>query len=79
VHAVAVTLAWRDAGKVAVPDEAVDFGQLDPGLDEPAAGGPGTWLAASPASSKRHNSTLSATSENRVKFVPHPSHVAPSG
>src|SRR5580704_12270732 len=32
-----------------------------------------------PASSNRHSSTRSATSENRAKFVPHPSHVAPSG
>src|ERR1039457_5055493 len=35
--------------------------------------------APSPASSKRDSCTRSATSENRVKFVPHPSHVAPSG
>ena len=45
VHAVAVTLAWRDAGKVAVPDEAVDFGQLDPGFDELAVSSSGTVVA----------------------------------
>ena len=32
VHAVAVALAGLDAGQVAVPDEAVDLGQLDAGL-----------------------------------------------
>jgi len=34
VHAVTVTLSRRDAGQVAMPDEAVDFGQLDQGLGE---------------------------------------------
>src|SRR5208337_741582 len=34
VHAVAVTLSRRDAGQVAMPDEAIDLGQLDPGLGE---------------------------------------------
>src|ERR1035441_10662452 len=37
VHTVAVTLARCDAGQVAVPDKAVDFGQLDLRLGEPAA------------------------------------------
>ena len=36
VHAVAVPLPRRDAGQVAVPDEAVDLGQLDPGLGQRA-------------------------------------------
>jgi hypothetical protein len=36
VHTVAVTLSRRDAGQVDVPDEAIDFGQLDRGLGEPA-------------------------------------------
>ena len=37
VHPVAVPLPGRDTGQVAVPDEAVDLGQLDPGLAERAA------------------------------------------
>jgi hypothetical protein len=36
VYTVAVTLSRRDAGQVDVPDEAIDFGQLDRGLGEPA-------------------------------------------
>jgi hypothetical protein len=34
VHAVAIALSRRDAGQVAMPDEAVNFGQLDPSLGE---------------------------------------------
>ena len=37
VHAIAVTLARCDAGQVAVPDEVVDFGQLDLRFCERAA------------------------------------------
>ena len=37
VHPVAVPLPGRDTGQVAVPHEAVDLGQLDPGLAERAA------------------------------------------
>ena len=37
VHAVAVPLPGRDTGQVTVPYEAVDLGQLDPGLAERAA------------------------------------------
>ena len=69
VHAVAVALARAIAGQVAVPDEPVDLGQRDPGLGH----------VPRLVSSNRHSSTRSATSENRAKFVPHPSHVAPSG
>src|SRR3979490_1741391 len=32
-----------------------------------------------PCESNRHNSTFSALAENRAKFVPRPSHVAPRG
>src|ERR1041385_2789135 len=32
-----------------------------------------------PAASNRHSSTFVALAENRAKFVPRPSHVAPSG
>ena len=78
VHPVAVALAGADAGQVAVPDEAVDLGQLDPGLARPvSAAGGAPEGSASP--SYRHSSTRSATSENRAKFVPDPSQVAPSG
>ena len=37
VHAVAIPLPRGDTGQVAVPYEAVDLGQLDPGLAERAA------------------------------------------
>src|SRR5579862_8413621 len=37
------------------------------------------WVSRRPESSKRHNSTFSACSENKAKFTPSPSQVAPSG
>ena len=68
-HAVGVALAGADGRQIAVPDEAVDLGEVQPRLG----------LLAGPAASNKHSWTRSATSENRAKLVPEPSQVAPSG
>ena len=72
-HPVPVSLPGPDPGQVAVPDEPVDLGEGDPGF------GPAPVPPTIAGSSNRHSSTPSATSENRAKLLPRPSHAAPSG
>jgi hypothetical protein len=59
VHAEPVALARADAGQIAV-------------VTKPSTSDSRTRCSA-PASSNRHSSTLSATSEKSVKLVPAPS------
>jgi hypothetical protein len=55
-------------GQIAVPDLIGLPAQLDSGI-----------TSRLPRGSNRHSSTFSACSENRAKFTPSPSQVAPRG
>ena len=67
MHAITVDRAGARVRQIAVPDFVGVLGQLMRSISR--------W----PPASNRQSSTLVALAENRAKFTPSPSHVAPSG